>query len=92
MDRRTLAGLLAERAGLTPREARRVLDELLGRRHAPGLLAELLVRRGRLLLAGFGVFELRPDRRLRREPLLPGFSPPRRVAFRPARLLRDLVE
>ncbi len=92
MDRKVLAGLLAERTGLAPREARRVLDELLGRRQAPGLLAELLVRHGRLQLAGFGTFVLRPDRRLAREPLLPGFPPPRRVAFRPARLLRDLVE
>ncbi len=92
MDRKSLAGLLAERTGLTPRQARGVLEELFGRRHVPGLLAELLAREGRVRVAGFGTFELRPDRRLAREPLLPGFPPPRRVAFRPARLVRELVE
>jgi len=92
MGRHELARLLAERTRLPVRRVDELLAELFGGRRGPGLLLELLAREGRVGLPGFGTFELRPDRRLAGQPLLPGFPVPRRVAFRPSPLLREFVE
>jgi DNA-binding protein HU-beta len=68
MNRNDLVQLLAEKAGLKPRQARHVLDLLFGT-DGVGIIADRLDRGERVSIAGFGTFDIR-DRsaRLLKDP------------------------
>lgn len=86
--RRAIASMLAGRAGIPVRLARRVVSAMIA------ALEEILANRGRLALRGFGSFAVvrraPHDRRMPSDP--PGdVQIPARLAvrFRASRLLRD---
>jgi DNA-binding protein HU-beta len=59
----------ARRTGVRPEDVRRILDALFGKPGDAGVIAEALLRRERIVLAGFGTFATRDRaKRMARNP------------------------
>lgn len=59
MNKAELTDKLAQRTGLTPRQARDVMDALFDPDPAIGLIAQEMIAGGKIAISGFGTFEAR---------------------------------
>lgn len=62
MNKAELTEKLSQKIGLSPRQAREVMDALFDPDPAIGLIAEELVGGGKVAISGFGTFEARSRR------------------------------
>lgn len=89
MNKGELVNLLAERTGLTKKDARNALDTTID------IITEAIARNEEVLLTGFGKFEVRPRKRSQRinPQTQQRITVPEKVvpAFKPGKNLKELV-